>query len=91
MRELPALGITASNLTTWSAKELRRTDRAGVRVNGVRPGGPAAEAKPPLADDDVIVAIDGQPVPDVEALMALDRAADRAADRRAPSAGPRRW
>jgi serine protease Do len=69
-RELPALGITASNLTTWSAKELRRTDRAGVLVSGIRPGGPAAEAKPSLSDDDVIVAIDGKPLADVEALIA---------------------
>jgi serine protease Do len=70
VRELPALGITASNLTTWSAKELRRADRAGVRVDGIRPGGPAAEAKPSLADDDVIVAIDGKAVANVEELMA---------------------
>jgi serine protease Do len=70
VRELPALGITASNLTMSAAKELRRPDRAGVRVDGVRPGGPAAEAKPPLTDDDVIVAIDGKPVADVEALVA---------------------
>ncbi len=70
VRELPALGITASNLTAWSAKELRRPDRAGVRVDGIRPGGPAAEAKPPLTDDDVIVEIDGKAVRNVEELIA---------------------
>jgi serine protease Do len=70
VRELPALGITASNLTAWSAKELRRPDRDGVRVNGVRPGGPADEAKPSLADDDVIVLFEGKPVTTVEALSA---------------------
>ena len=70
VRELPALGITASNLTTWSAKELRRADRNGVRVSGIRPGGPAAEAKPSLTDDDVIVSIEGNAVADVDALMA---------------------
>jgi serine protease Do len=70
VHELPALGITASNLTTWSAKELRRSDRTGVRVNGVRPGGPADDAKPSLGNDDVIVSIDGKPVRDVEALVA---------------------
>ena len=86
-RELPALGITASNLTTWSAKELRRTDRAGVLVRGIRPGGPAAEAKPPLSDDDVIVAIDGKPLPDVEALMALEARADGGAVDCEPLAG----
>ena len=70
VHELPALGITASNLTAWSAKELRRVDRTGVRVNGVRPGGPADDAKPSLADDDVIVSFDGNPVANVEALVA---------------------
>ena len=39
IRELPLVGITASNLTGWSAKELRRASRDGVRVRGVRPGG----------------------------------------------------
>jgi serine protease Do len=70
VQELPPLGITASNLTTWSAKELRRADRTGVRVNGVRPGGPAHEAKPSLDEDDVIVAFDGHPIADVKALVA---------------------
>ena len=70
VRELPALGITVTDLTSWSAKELRRPDRSGVRVDGIRPGGPAAEAKPSLSDDDVIVAIDGQAVANVEELMA---------------------
>jgi serine protease Do len=46
----------------WSAKELRRTNDDGVRVRDVRPGGSAAEAKPPLDDDDVIVEIDRAPV-----------------------------
>ena len=68
VQELPALGITASNLTTWAAKELRRPDRKGVRVNGVRPGGPADDAKPALVEDDVIVSIEGNAVDDVRAL-----------------------
>jgi len=70
IHELPALGLTASNLTAWSAKELRRADRTGVRVKGVRPGGPADDAKPSLADDDVIVSFDGNAVANVEALVA---------------------
>ena len=69
VQEFPALGITASNLTTWSAKELRRSDRKGVRVNGVRPGGPADDSKPSLAEDDVIASIEGNAVPDVRALV----------------------
>jgi serine protease Do len=69
VHELPALGITASNLTMWSAKELRRADRSGVRVSGIRPGGPADDAKPSLADNDVVVELNGIPVPNVEALV----------------------
>ena len=68
IRELPLAGITASNLTTWSAKELNRSSLDGVRVRGIRPGGPAAEAKPSLDDDDVIVEVDGRPVKSVETL-----------------------
>jgi len=68
IRELPLLGITASNLTAWSAKELNRRSRDGVRVRGVRPGGPADEAKPALRDDDVILAIEERPTTGFEAL-----------------------
>jgi serine protease Do len=74
VQEFPALGITASNLTTWSAKELRRTDRGGVRVTGVRAGGPADDAKPSMAEDDVIVSVEGAPMGDVRALeSAMER------------------
>jgi serine protease Do len=68
--ELPLMGITASNLTAWSAKELKRSSRDGVHVRGVRPGGPAAEGRPALETDDVIVEIDGKRVNDVPALNA---------------------
>ena len=69
--ELPLIGVTASNLTTWSAKELKRDSRDGVRVRGVRPGGPAADSRPPLEQDDVIVEIDGTPVPHIDGLNAI--------------------
>jgi serine protease Do len=66
--ELPQAGVTASNLTTWAAKELKREGRDGVRIRGIRPGGPAAEGRPALAPNDVIVEIDGRPIGNVEAL-----------------------
>jgi serine protease Do len=69
--ELSRVGITASNLTAWSAKELKRGSRDGVRVRGVRPGGPAAEGRPALEPDDVVVEIDGRAVKDVQALTGL--------------------
>jgi len=67
--ELPLVGITISNLTTWSAKELKRDSRDGVHVRTVRPGGAAAEGRPALDNDDVIVEIDGKGVKSVEALV----------------------
>jgi serine protease Do len=70
VKELPELGITASDLSIWSAKELRRTGKDGVRVRDVRPGGSASEAKPSLEDDDVIVELDGKPMRDLETLAA---------------------
>ncbi|MBD0324472.1 MAG: PDZ domain-containing protein, partial [Aldersonia sp.] len=66
--ELPLVGITASNLTAWSAKELKRGSRDGVHVRGVRPGGPAAEGRPALDNDDIVVEIDGKPVKSVADL-----------------------
>jgi serine protease Do len=66
--EIPIAGITASNLTTWSAKELKRVNRQGVRVRGLRAGGPADQAKPALRQDDVIVEADGTPTPTLAAL-----------------------
>lgn len=74
VREIALLGLTASNLTAFSAKELKRPDRNGVRVRNVRPGGPADQAKPPLAEDDILVAVEDTKVNDIEALT---KTADR--------------
>jgi len=68
IQELVRLGITASNVTSWAAKELRRADRNGVRVRGVRPGAAADEAKPSLQNDDVIVAVNESDIKDVTSL-----------------------
>ena len=84
-RELPLVGIAASNLTGWAAKELKRASRDGVRVRGVRPGGPADEAKPSLRDDDVIVAIDDRPTASFEALESAVETLTREKDTRVSS------
>ncbi len=68
--ELTLVGITASNLTGWSAKELHRSSRDGVHVRSVRPGGAAAEARPELQNDDVIVEFGGKKIADIAALEA---------------------
>ena len=75
VREVTPLGITASNLTSWSAKELRRSGTTGAHVRGIRPGGAADDAKPSLEANDVILSVDGQDIKDAEALITL---ADRA-------------
>jgi serine protease Do len=71
VREVTQLGITASSLTSWSARELRRDDTAGAHVRGIRPGGASDHAKPSLQADDVILSVDGEAVKDADALMAL--------------------
>jgi len=60
--EVKKWGITASNLSLMAAKEMKRKTQEGVLVTSVRPGGAAGEAKPAIADNDVIVEVDAKPV-----------------------------
>jgi serine protease Do len=53
---------------------MKRTNRLGVLVTSVRPGGPAGEAKPSLERGDVLVQINGAPVKSVEDLVQQTRA-----------------
>jgi serine protease Do len=69
VREITALGITGSNLTFWTAKELRRDSTTGVHVQGVRPGAAADDAKPSLQPGDVILSVDGEDIKDVDGLI----------------------
>ena len=85
IRELPLVGVTASNLTGWAAKELKRASRDGVRVRGVRPGGPADEAKPALREDDVILSIDDRPTASFETLEGVVDTMTRGKDARVPA------
>ena len=85
IRELPLVGVTGSNLTGWAAKELKRTSRDGVRVRGVRPGGPADEAKPALREDDVILSVDDRPTVSFEALEGVVDTLTRGKDTRVPA------
>jgi serine protease Do len=71
VREVTALGLTGADLTSWTAKELRRANTDGVRVRGIRPGAAADDAKPSLQPGDVIVALGAEPVKNVEGLIAL--------------------
>ncbi len=85
IRELPLVGITASNLTGWAAKELKRASRDGVRVRGVRPGGPADEAKPALREDDVILTVDDKPTATFETLESVVESLTRGKEATVPA------
>ncbi len=69
--ELRSWGITVSELTLLVAQELLREPASGVLVTSLRTGGPAADAKPPLRDRDVITAVAGRAVKSVEDLQAV--------------------
>jgi len=66
-------GITGRNLSSVLALELKRSSQDGVLVTSVRPGGPAGEAKPPLQMQDVLVRVNDEPVPSVEALSEITK------------------
>lgn len=72
-RELKAWGLTVRNFSLPLAQEMKRPSLDGVLVTSVRPGGPAGKAKPAIDSGDVIVAVDQEPVRNVEELAALTR------------------
>jgi len=71
--ELASWGATVRDQTRLSALRAKRPNQDGVVVDSLRPGGPAAEAKPALLEGDLIVALGGRPVKDVAALRAVSR------------------
>ncbi len=71
--ELTSWGLTVRSLTRMSALLAKRPDVKGVLVDSLRPGGPAAEAKPGLMEGDIILAIGGRPVADAASLRQATR------------------
>lgn len=69
--ELRKWGITARNISPFIERELKRDTLDGVLVTSVRPGGPAGEAKPGIASDDILVNVNGEPVRNLSDLDAL--------------------
>lgn len=65
-REFKPWGLTARDLSIWTAIELKRASSDGVLVTSVRPGGPAGQAKPDLQGGDVIEKINEKPVRDMD-------------------------
>jgi S1-C subfamily serine protease len=73
--------VTARDLSLLDARELRRAPGSGVLVTGVRTGSPAAEAKPALSAEDVIVAVGGKPVRSADELALAAAALTAGKDR----------
>jgi serine protease Do len=68
-------GISGSKLTPAMGKRRNLDARSGVLVTGVRPGGPAAAARPEIVAGSVITSIDGKQVDGVDNLRAAAEAA----------------
>ena len=66
---LAAYGLSAVPLTEAMGKRRNLQADAGVLVTGVRPGGPAAVARPEIAGGTVITAVDGKPVASVDDML----------------------
>ncbi len=59
---LGAFAATGIELTDAMAARRGLADPRGIQLTGVRPGGAAATARPPLAVGDIVRSIDGRPV-----------------------------
>ena len=59
---LAPYGISASELTPAMSRRRNLDVESGILVTGVRPGGPAATARPEIDPGAVISAVDGEPV-----------------------------
>lgn len=82
--ELRPWGLTVRDFTRTAALEAQRRNRDGVLVHTVRPGGPAAEARPSLRNGDILLSVEGQPVNDVSALQEVTRELTRNEKERKP-------
>jgi serine protease Do len=79
---LAPFGISGSQLTAAMGKRRNLDSRAGVLVTGVRPGGPAAVARPEIQPGSVIVSVDGKPI---SGVADLQRAAAAVQARKEPT------
>ena len=70
-REFKKWGLTGRDLSTWTALEMKRDNKEGLLVTSVRPGGPVGQAKPPIQGRDVIIEVDGKPVPDTKTFAEI--------------------
>ena len=76
-QEFQGMGVTVRALTSDMAQMRHLPDTHGVLVTGVRPGLPFEAAQPPLAAEDVIESVNGQPTPDVTAFRRALNASEK--------------
>ena len=72
-RELKTWGLTLRDFTLLSSLEARRNETIGVQVHSVAQGGPSYSSKPQLAKNDVITAINGQAVEQIDDMIEISR------------------
>ncbi len=63
-------GISLTELTPTMSRRRNLDERDGMLVTGIRPGGPAAIARPAVREGDILRRINGKPVADIAGLQA---------------------
>ena len=66
--ELKSWGAVIRDLTQKLVREERLPDQRGVWLENIQPAGPSGQAEPNLRREDVVIAVDGQPVGNVTEL-----------------------
>jgi len=69
--ELRAWGAVVRNVTRELARDARLPDTSGVWFENIRAGGPAGQSEPGLNRQDILIAVDGDPIANVAALKAV--------------------
>jgi serine protease Do len=70
-KEFKAWGAVFRDLTRDLARDARLPEKKGVWIQNIRPGGAAGQAEPDLRVQDVLVAVNGQPVNTIADLVAI--------------------
>ncbi len=71
MQELRKWGFVGRNLTSLTAKELKRDNHDGILVTGIRPGGPVSTARPRIFNRDIITEVMGETINNIEELAEI--------------------
>ena len=78
-QEFRGMGVTLQALTPAMALARHLPDASGVLVTGVRPGLPFEAAQPPVAAEDIILAVNGHPTATLAAFRSAVDACEKAA------------